>query len=348
MLASSHKALGQGQGHTLIDEDPFPASQRDYDALRYEFEITLRDEDNWIHVFEQGNVTWVEPSATTFVLDLSNEMVVSSVTLDGLSLDFLHDNGRIVAALPEDCCGSTSHFTVEYTGVPTDGLVIGDTKHGRRCFFGDNWPNRARNWLATNDHPSDKASVSFTVNAPSKYDVIATGVLRSQFTYEDGTKTTHYSSNIDHATKVMVIGVAEFAIEEYQGFTVPTASWIYPEDAEKYGFGDYAPGGSIMAFLEQTFGEFPYEKIAHVQSRTRFGGMENAGNIFYNEDSVSGSPPFSLIAHELGHQWFGNSASECEWNHLWLSEGFAVLSANYTFLCGTARVSLLSCLLIRI
>jgi aminopeptidase N len=65
-----------------------------------------------------------------------------------------------------------------------------------------------------------------------------------------------------------------------------------------------------MAFLQETFGEYPYEKIAHVQSRTRFGGMENAGNIFYNEGSVSGSPPFSLIAHELGHQWFGNSATE--------------------------------------
>jgi hypothetical protein len=171
--------------------------------------------------------------------------------------------------------------------------------------------------------------VSFTVIAPSKYDVIATGALQSQVDNGNGMATTHYSSDIDHPTKVMVIGVAEFAIEEYEGFTVPTSSWIYPEDAEEFGFSDYLPGGPVMEFLEDVFGEFPYEQNAHVQSKTMFGGMENAGNIFYSEGSVNGGePPYSLIAHELGHQWFGNSASECEWNHIWLSEGFAVLSAN--------------------
>ena len=69
---------------------------------------------------------------------------------------------------------------------------------------------------------------------------------------------------------------------------------------------------------------YPFTKLANVQSKTRFGGMENAGNIFYFENSVSGERKIeNLFTHEIAHQWFGNSASESDWTHVWLSEGFA-------------------------
>ncbi len=52
--------------------------------------------------------------------------------------------------------------------------------------------------------------------------------------------------------------------------------------------------------------------------------MENAGAIFYAENSVTGQGKAErLIAHEIAHQWFGDCVTEADWHHIWLSEGFA-------------------------
>jgi aminopeptidase N len=67
-----------------------------------------------------------------------------------------------------------------------------------------------------------------------------------------------------------------------------------------------------------------------VQSKTIFGGMENASAIFYFENSVNDNGGIEeLMAHEIAHQWFGNSVSEKNWPNLWLSEGFATYMTNY-------------------
>jgi aminopeptidase N len=73
-------------------------------------------------------------------------------------------------------------------------------------------------------------------------------------------------------------------------------------------------------------GPYGYKKLANVQSKTRFGGLENANTIFYSENSVSGTRKSEgLIAHEIAHQWFGNMATEKSFGHLWLSEGLPLI-----------------------
>jgi aminopeptidase N len=84
-----------------------------------------------------------------------------------------------------------------------------------------------------------------------------------------------------------------------------------------------------LDFFEHKISDYPYEKLANVQSTTRYGGMENAGCIFYSERAITGENRMEeLIAHEIAHQWFGNSATESDWEHLWLSEGFATYFTN--------------------
>ena len=100
-----------------------------------------------------------------------------SVTLpDGKTAPFSQRNDRVFINLPA-APNQPTEVVIRYEGTPARGLIISQNKFGERTFFGDNWPNNARNYLPVVDHPSDKATCSFTVNAPATYRVIANGKL---------------------------------------------------------------------------------------------------------------------------------------------------------------------------
>src|SRR5207249_666261 len=112
---------------------------------------------------------------------------------------------------------------------------------------------------------------------------------------------------------------------------IPVSAWVYPQDSAK-GFYDYALATEILKFYANYIAPYPYKKLANVQSKTIFGGMENASAIFYAENSVNGERTSEdLLAHEIAHQWFGDMASETSFEHLWLSEGFATYFTDLYF-----------------
>jgi aminopeptidase N len=100
-------------------------------------------------------------------------------------------------------------------------------------------------------------------------------------------------------------------------------SWVYPQDREA-ALRDLQVAPRIVRFFEGNIAPYPFAKLANVQSTTRYGGMENASAVFYSEKAMAdGKPSTGLVAHEIAHQWFGNTVTESDWPHLWLSEGFA-------------------------
>lgn len=142
------------------------------------------------------------------------------------------------------------------------------------------------------------------------------------------TKFTHYKESTALPMKVVAIGVADFAVRfEGDVDNIPIHSWVYPEDRLK-GFFDYGMAAAMMPYFVKNISPYPYKKLASVQSKTIFNGMENAGAIFYPENSITGNRSIEvLMAHEIAHQWFGNMVTETDWAHVWLSEGFATYMA---------------------
>lgn len=306
------------------------------DILKYIIDIQVTDENNKIKVTENVHAQF-STTIDTFYLDLTNfngntGMQVSRVLEQGYPVSFIHKNNRLgILVVPPPKNTPYFDFQIEYEGIPSDGLIIGKNKFNERTFFGDNWPQRAHHWFACIDHPSDKAFVRFKVAAPSHYQVIANGKhLESTSDINNPNITRHiFETNKPIPSKVIVIGLANFEIERTKyNKSLETSTWVYPKDKTN-GKKDFALKDSILKYYEKNIGTFPFEKLAHVQSTTMYGGMENASCIFYDENAIKGDGKINeLIAHEIVHQWFGNSASEKEWSDLWLSEGFATYLTN--------------------
>lgn len=302
------------------------------DIVHYRFFLTLSDDSDEIQGKTEITVRFTETGTASFSLDLVGKdpasgrgMEVVEVSREGVPATFSHMEDRLEIHLSSPPMAQERRtFAVTYRGTPADGLIIGTNMHGDRTFFGDNWPNRARHWLPTVDDVSDKATVEWIVTAPEHYDVVGSGQLVERSDLGDGLGLTHWRADVPIPPKVMVMGAARFAIRTtgYVGST-PIQAWVFPQNREA-GFHDYAQAEKAVAFFTTHVGPFPYAKLANVQSKTRYGGMENAGNIFYSERSVRGDRSNEgLIVHEIAHQWFGDSVTEGEWWHLWLSEGFA-------------------------
>ena len=127
----------------------------------------------------------------------------------------------------------------------------------------------------------------------------------------------------------MVIGVAEFSVAHAGNpSTVPLMVYAFSPDAAATRLM-FNQSNSILRYFSGLIGRFPYEKLAQVESTTRIGGMENASTIFYQEKDFPRTEASSkLVSHEIAHQWFGDSITQGDWDHLWLSEGFATYFAN--------------------
>jgi aminopeptidase N len=308
-------------------------AQKNYDVLHYNFNLELSDKSDTIKGKALIRIKAVE-TLSSFELDFANEkngkgMKVQSITQESKEpgkVNFTLSDDKITLTFPNALKkGEERQLAIVYRGVPSDGLIIAKNKYGDRTFFSDNWPNRAHFWIPCFDLPNDKASFEFAVTAPSQYKVISNGVKVEEKDLQNGNTITRWKEDTPLSTKVMVIGAAKFAVKTFEDSppNLPVSAWVYQQDSAK-GFHDYAPAAEILKFFSNYIAPYPYKKLANVQSKTIFGGMENASAIFYSESSVTGKGGVEdLLSHEIVHQWFGNMASEKSFSHLWLSEGFA-------------------------
>lgn len=275
-------------------------------------------------------------------LDLG-ELSVDSVTVDGQQARFEHTNGRLnVTVSTPKARDARMVVTVTYHGAPKDGLILSSDKSGNRSAVGDNWPDRVHHWIPSLDHPSAKATVRFTVTAPERNLVVANGAFDKVETTASGTRTWSYTERSPIPPYCMIIAVGQFALIKPDGPTITPLSYYVPQSDKDFALRGFAPANPSLKLFSETIAPYPYEKLALIVGATRFGGMENSSAIVFGSnlfDPRSNSDPVSsvfnlrpgivrLIAHEIAHQWFGDSVTESTWADIWLSEGFATYFAG--------------------
>ena len=278
------------------------------------------------------------------LIDLDfGELSVDSVTVNTQQARFEHANGRLNVTIPTPKPRDARMMvTVTYHGAPKDGLILSSDKSGNRSAVGDNWPDRVHHWIPSLDHPSAKATVRFTVTAPERNLVVANGAFDKVETTASGTRTWSYSERSPIPPYCMIIAVGQFALIKPDGPTVTPLSYYVPQADRDFALRGFAPANPSLKLFSETIAPYPYEKLALIVGATRFGGMENSSAIVFGSnlfDPRSNSDPVSsvfnlrpglvsLIAHEVAHQWFGDSVTESTWADIWLSEGFATYFAG--------------------
>ncbi len=300
------------------------------DAVHYAFQLTLNDDNEEIAGEATITLRFVESGVNEVVLDLASVangkgMTVDAVTAKGATVAFKHQADRLMLTLATSPpAGEQRQFIVRYRGVPANGLRMLKNKFGERVFFSENWPNNARQWLPMIDHPYDKATSEFIITAPVKYQVVANGLLQEETDLGDGRRLTHWKQSVPIASWLNAIGVAQFAVH-YDGLVkgVPHQTWVYHQERTIGPAWFETKSRQAMEFFSEHIGPYSYEKLANVEAAGFGGGTEHASAIFYGEKSILERPDAGLVAHEIAHQWFGNSITEKDWDDVWLSEGFA-------------------------
>lgn len=315
--------------------------EQPFDARHYDIFLTLPVAGTDISGRTELRLA-VTGAADTLTLDFTG-LAIMGVLVNDAPSTFHFEQGKLRIPVPRGtAAGEELRVRVDYAGTPDDGLVIRNTVHGGRAVFADNWPNRARFWFPGIDHPADKATATFTIDAPAKWQVVANGLLSTDGAAAaaggaDGLRRWRWAIDEPISTYNMVVGATAFEVRTLGQSCAVTprcvdvTAWLFPESA-----GAAAPSfrraAAMVDYYSGLVAPFPYGKLAHVQSSTRFGGMENATAIFYDEQALAqGRDIESTVAHETAHQWFGNAVTPADWRDLWLSEGFASYFATLFF-----------------
>jgi aminopeptidase N len=238
--------------------------------------------------------------------------------------------------------GARLTVSVAYHGRPKDGLMLIPDNDGKPSATGDNWPDRVHNWIPCLDHPSAKATVRFTVTAPARDIVVANGQLESTRSNSNRTQTWVWNESVPVSPYCMIICAGEFARLESKESALTQLSYYVPQSDRRFAMQGFGPAAPSLKLFTETVAPYPYEKLALIVGATRYGGMENssaivfASTLFKNFETaqprsrtynVPGGVE-SVVAHEIAHQWFGDSVTEATWADLWLSEGFATYFAG--------------------
>jgi aminopeptidase N len=295
-------------------------------------------------------VRFVADGVDRFFLDLAaarpdgTGMTVSAVTEKGVPVRFTHEGARLTLLLghaPKQ--GEAHEYRIVYSGAPQDGLRFGTTDAGQRGIFTWNWPTKMREWAPAIDHISSKVTTEFVVTAPEQYTVAANGLLQSEVALGDGRKTTHWKQGVPITPWLNAVAIGRF--QTYTGGTargIPLQVWA-PIGQKVDVENAFTVARRTIDFFGDVVGPFPYEKLGQVVAPFDRSSTEHASLIFYGGGGTrDGAQPTprrgsadapalgrtGLLAHEIAHQWFGDSITEAGWGDVWLSEAFATYFAD--------------------
>ncbi|MGO3288331.1 M1 family metallopeptidase [Brachybacterium sp.] len=312
---------------TATGSDPYVPRHGDsnFEVLHYDLNLAYRVEGNRL----DGDATLtcrVLEEADALHLDLHG-LHPQKVFVDGRAHGFTHLRGRLTVKLPLSL-GTELTVRVKYSGKPRpvstralgsagweeleDGVIVAAQPHG------------APTWFPCNDRPDNKATYAITLSAPPGYTVAVSGEL--QGTSRKGNAVTwSYQQTVPMPTYLATVQIGRYRTLEQAGAPVPVRT-IAPRELSVADLeGSFALQPAMLTFFTGLFGDYPFASYTAVITEDELEiPLESQGLSTFGSNFVDTAwESVRLIAHELSHQWFGNSVTLERWQDIWLHEGFA-------------------------
>jgi len=305
-----------------------------YDVEHYSLAIEADVDANVLDAAVTVEAVAVE-ELDVFHLDLQG-LEVQEVTVDGADAS-IDRTGHELVITPDQPIADATPFTVvvRYGGTPEpidDPAVPFDTIgwHQREgTVYVVSEPSGAMSWFPNNNHPTDKATFDFAITTDSDLTVVANGVLDGIEEVGGGQSTTTWRMDDPMTTYLAAVYIGDFELRESvtaDGLRI--RNYFPPAFADDLE-GDFQFTADVIDFFETLFGaDYPFDEYGSIVLPFSIGfALENQTISVHGLDSTDSY----TIAHEIMHQWAGNSITLGDWQDIWMNEGFATYLAYLYF-----------------
>ena len=314
----------------------------DIDVIHYDIHLRIAEQEK--SFFGQTTITFKSLKENLQTVPLHAETFSILTVKDGLNeLDYNYQNGWLKIKTQKPLSkGEQKSFTIRYESIgkvvdPSQygmggAKVLGigyfpETKDNPELVQSHNFPEGARHWFPSNDHPADKATSRIATTIRSDWKVLSNGMLTD--TQYKGDSTTYvWDLNLPNSTYLYVMVAGPFKVIEDSHGDIPTNYWVYPKDVP-HGMRSFHRTPEIMSFFEKEYGvPYPWPKMDQITIPGIGGGAESTtatilGDItIHDEKADKDFPSHWLVAHEAAHQWWGDFITMGDWHHAWLNESF--------------------------
>ena len=302
---------------------------RGYRVSRYELELDYKVGGN--RLAGRAAITAVTiMERPRFSLDLAQALAVSEVLVNGSSsVEYTHQHGKLTVTPKQQIpAGGILQFVVQYAGTPkpvrgpwgevgwaelTEGALVASQ------------PNGAGSWFPCDDHPSAKASYRISITTDTPYYTLANGTLIGKQT-KAGRTTWTYEQAEPMASYLATVQIGRYRRHRMSAAYARVPMYaVIPAQLRTAFEHDFGRQPEMMQVFSELFGPYPFRSYAVVVTEDELEiPIEAQGISIFGANHCDGRGGAQrLAAHELAHQWFGNSLTLRRWRDIWLHEGFA-------------------------